>query len=115
MARAGPARTRADAALRRLPRRFHLDDAARRDGESDRTSAAVATGSDVGFLRLRRVRRSVGRDAARRSLAALRGDGGDGYEGAPLFRGVQPRGRHVGRDLYRRLRLAEFLDRVTLL
>src|SRR5271168_2705755 len=112
MARAGPARTRADAALRRLPRRFHLDDAARRAGEGDRTSAAVATGSDVGLLRLRRVRRGVGRDAARRPLAALGGDGGDGYEGAPLFRGFQPRRRHGGRALYRRLRLAEFPDRL---
>ena len=57
VAGAGPAGARADVALRRLPSRLHLDDAARRRGEGGWPSPAVAAGSDVNLLHLRRVHR----------------------------------------------------------
>ena len=54
---------------------------------------------------------SVG-DAAQRSLAALGLDRGDGRNDAPRVRGHQSRRRHGRRTLPRRLRLAEFPDRL---
>ena len=61
VAGAGPAGARAHAALRRVPGRLHLDDAAGRRDEGRRSSPAVFAGSDVDVLHLRRLHRRVGR------------------------------------------------------
>ena len=74
VAGAGPARARTHAALRRVPGRLHVDDLARRRREDRGPSAALAAGSDVGLLHLRRLHRRLGRDAAQRSPAATRLD-----------------------------------------
>src|ERR1700722_5501770 len=72
----------------------------------------MAAGDDVSVLHLWRLHRGVGSDAAQRSPAAPGRDRVDERSDAAGVRGHEPRRCHGRWRFLRRLRLAEFLDRL---